>query len=308
MPYKHIAAHLKKTELACRLHYHQLSQGSNRRRRNTSISSTSSSSNGHSPLMIAKIPSPVHEHSPNRSLSPPGSVLSYGHPGSPGGVQLPSIMDTGMASNTSPRLPAILPKPANMSMAPNPPHYSALQNHPQHSAPLLPAATFSATTHAQPSTSSAPAHRAAMGPLRLDCSALPLPSSTGSSAQPVDMARLHAVYGAHRGGFWSAIAADYGNGVHPSVLERAWRTGSPTGASSCGGSGSSASLNNSYAAHTPISPVGSPDERDIYGGSKCQDKTRISAILGIDANPRSPKERELVRRMEEGRAMVGVGA
>lgn len=27
MPYKHIAAHLKKTELACRLHYHQLSHG-----------------------------------------------------------------------------------------------------------------------------------------------------------------------------------------------------------------------------------------------------------------------------------------
>ena len=32
MPYKHIAAHLKKTELACRLHYHQLSHGSHRRK------------------------------------------------------------------------------------------------------------------------------------------------------------------------------------------------------------------------------------------------------------------------------------
>ncbi|KAF2278940.1 uncharacterized protein EI97DRAFT_223751 [Westerdykella ornata] len=30
MPYKHIAAHLKKTELACRLHFHQLSHGSHR--------------------------------------------------------------------------------------------------------------------------------------------------------------------------------------------------------------------------------------------------------------------------------------
>ncbi|KAH8700356.1 hypothetical protein BGW36DRAFT_127894 [Talaromyces proteolyticus] len=42
MPYKHIAAHLKKTELACRLHYHQMSYGSNGRRRADSISSTTS--------------------------------------------------------------------------------------------------------------------------------------------------------------------------------------------------------------------------------------------------------------------------
>jgi hypothetical protein len=43
MPYKHIAAHLKKTELACRLHYHQLSHGSHRRRRTSSVSSSASS-------------------------------------------------------------------------------------------------------------------------------------------------------------------------------------------------------------------------------------------------------------------------
>ncbi|KAI9717902.1 MAG: hypothetical protein M1812_004429 [Candelaria pacifica] len=42
MPYKHIAAQLKKTELACRLHYHQVAHGSNRRKRNVSISSASS--------------------------------------------------------------------------------------------------------------------------------------------------------------------------------------------------------------------------------------------------------------------------
>lgn len=41
MPYKHIAAQLKKTELACRLHYHQLSFGS-KSRRNPSISSINS--------------------------------------------------------------------------------------------------------------------------------------------------------------------------------------------------------------------------------------------------------------------------
>ena len=42
MPYKHIAAQLKKTELACRLHYHQLSFGGKRRRRAASVSSVAS--------------------------------------------------------------------------------------------------------------------------------------------------------------------------------------------------------------------------------------------------------------------------
>ena len=43
MPYKHIAAHLQKTELACRLHYHQMTFGNNRRRRTSSASSVRSS-------------------------------------------------------------------------------------------------------------------------------------------------------------------------------------------------------------------------------------------------------------------------
>lgn len=299
MPYKHIAAHLKKTELACRLHYHQLSHGSNRRKRTTSMSS-SSSSNGHSPLMQASIPSPIHE-SPSRSVSPPGSVISYGHPVSPGSVQLPSIMNASVGSSSSPRLPAILPKPAGMTLALSASRYNSLQEHQQHSAPLLPSASFSAAVHAQtaaPSMASAPNGGSAMAPLRLDCSALPAPSSAGA-AQPVDMGRLQAVYGAHRNSFWSAVAADYGNGAHPVVLEQAWRTGS------AGNTGPSSS--HCYAAQTPITPIGSPDERDMYG-KQCQDKTRISAILGIDANPRSPKEREMVRRMEEERVMVGVGA
>lgn len=41
-PYKHIATTLKKTELACRLHYHQLSFGNKRRRRNSSVASVNS--------------------------------------------------------------------------------------------------------------------------------------------------------------------------------------------------------------------------------------------------------------------------
>ena len=42
MPYKHIAAHLQKTELACRLHYHQLSFGTKRRKRTCSVTSARS--------------------------------------------------------------------------------------------------------------------------------------------------------------------------------------------------------------------------------------------------------------------------
>lgn len=293
MPYKHIAAHLRKTELACRLHYHQLSQGSNRRRRNTSVSSTSSfSSDGHSPIMRANIPSPVHEHAPSRSMSISGPIGSYGYTASGAGVQLPSITDASMASNTTPRLPAILPKPANMTMSPNSAWINDLQTRAQPSAPLLEPVAVSSAAYAQAITSFETPHSTAMPPLRLDCSAPP-PSSSAVGAQPVDMARLQAVYGAHRGNFWSAIAADYGNGLHPTVLEQAWRT----------------------AQHNSASPVsynygtGSSVERDLKGGGgRYQDKTRISAILGIDANPRSPGERELVRRMEEGRVMVGVGA
>lgn len=297
MPYKHIAAHLKKTELACRLHYHQLSHGSNRRKRTTSMSS-SSSSTGHSPVMTATIPSPIHE-SPSRSVSPPGSLGGYA---SSAGVQLPSIMSTGVGSHNSPRLPAILPKPANMSLALSTSRYGSLQDHQQaqHSAPLLPSATF--TTTSASNSPHLPSNT--MAPLRLDCSASAVPQHHQHHQQqqqtppPVDMGRLHAVYSSHRTSFWSAVAAEYGHGAHPAVLEQAWKNG---GAPAVVGGHNTPIA--SYAA--PITPVGSPDERDLY--STKQDKTRISAILGIDANPRSPKEREQVRRLEE-RVMVGVGA
>ncbi|KLU91255.1 hypothetical protein MAPG_09776 [Magnaporthiopsis poae ATCC 64411] len=145
MPYKHIAAHLKKTELACRLHYHQLSHGSNRRKRTTSVSS-GSSTGGHSPVLPATMPSPIHEA----------------------------------------------------------------------------------------------------------CS-------------------------------------------RPAALEQAWRNGpsSSPSPSCCNGP-------HRQQAQTPITPVLSPEDREAYSISAAKsDKTRISAILGIDADPRSPKEREMVRRMEQ---------
>ncbi|KAK4227754.1 hypothetical protein QBC38DRAFT_183146 [Podospora fimiseda] len=345
MPYKHIAAHLKKTELACRLHYHQLSHGSNRRKRTTSMSSGSSAS-GHSPPLHATAPSPIHERGDgaSRSVSPPGSAGSYSSI-SPTGIQLPSIMTAAASASTSPRLPTILPKPSSMKLAlqglggpastgtssptasrgyPTPIH----DMHP-HSAPLTAPSgyrgsmtpTNNGPTSSYATNSSQSHHNNHLpGPLRLDCSALPPPPSSAglhvpsfTASHPVDMGRLTSIYSAHRAAFWAAIAAEYGSGANPVVLEQAWRSpSSPI-------SGPSSHGNLGIAANTPITPVGSPDDH-FYGHSgQCNsgrphqpsDKTRISAILGIDANPRSPREREIVRRIEEERGQqcsVGVGA
>lgn len=386
MPYKHIAAHLKKTELACRLHYHQLSHGSNRRKRTTSVSS-GSSTGGHSPIMTASMPSPIHEHgahgqqsSPTPSPSPPGSSGSYGHGhnnnglghahshhghgmhsqhnqhsqqnqhghhhmhhghtghnGHGHGIHLPSInTDISNTHNntSSPRLPTILPKPVSMTLAlvtgaaassRNGSYMGDASAAPPHSAPLLPAATFttrtptsataprSATTSNNASTSREPPS------LRLDCSGLPpLPLSSAGPHHPVDMARLHAVYAGHRASFWSAIAGEYGHGSNPLVLEQAWRMGGAASLPSLSTTGSTVTPATAAANGTPLTPGTSPDEREVFYGVKgsqsaaaaaaaaqaAADKTRISAILGIDANPRSPKEREMVRRLEEERVVV----
>jgi len=72
MPYKHIAAQLRKTELACRLHYHQLSLGGSRRRRGTSVSSAGSTDCGASISPFDR----TREPTPQRQLpvySPPPS-------------------------------------------------------------------------------------------------------------------------------------------------------------------------------------------------------------------------------------------
>ncbi|KAK4195365.1 hypothetical protein QBC40DRAFT_22109 [Triangularia verruculosa] len=327
MPYKHIAAHLKKTELACRLHYHQLSHGSNRRKRTTSLSSGSSNS-GHSPPLHGSIPSPIREHddSPSRSASPPGSAGSYGSI-SPTGIQLPSIMTATASASSSPRLPTILPKPSSMKLAlasiggpvstgtssPTAPrgYPTPLHDVHPHSAPLTAPLGYRGSMTPTNAAKPYPSYTSNSGPvphgpgrLRLDCSALPPPPSSAglsatpySASHPVDMGKLNAIYNAHRASFWASIAAEYGPGANPVVLEQAWRGNSPITSTS--------SLSLGIAAHTPITPVGSPDDH-FYNGQSKPDKTRISAILGIDANPRSPREREMVRRLEEERCSVGV--
>lgn len=75
MPYKHIAAQLKKTELACRLHYHQLSFGSKNRRQH-SVSSIHAFER--SPARSSMTP-PTHI----RPLSPQRPLPSFSPPASP---------------------------------------------------------------------------------------------------------------------------------------------------------------------------------------------------------------------------------
>ncbi|KAK0385944.1 hypothetical protein NLU13_7119 [Sarocladium strictum] len=257
MPYKHIAAHLRKTELACRLHYHQLSHGSGRRKRTASCSSGGSSE--HSPVM-SMAPMDRSRELQARSLSPPSTSSGYVHVS--GNMQLPSIM----GANTPPRLPAILPKPMAMTnMAPAHGHNGQMMHAPppaemQHSG-LQPSAMH--RTHSMPP---APA-------LRLDCdTASSMHSAPNHTANHVDLARLHSVYSAHRNTFWSVVAKDYGHNASPAVLEQAWKTGLCCPQSRAG---------------SPITPGASPasDEKNAY--SRIQDKTRIASILSLDVEPRS---------------------
>jgi hypothetical protein len=246
MPYKHIAAHLKKTELACRLHYHQLSHGSNRRKRTTSVSSGSSSVNDPSPTMTAagiasRMPSPIHE------ASNPSTPASYIYQNSPptNHIHLPSLLPHPGSTSPQRNLAAILPKPS-------------------------PRRSISESNAA----------------LRLDCAVSPThhttTPATHNSMVHIDAARLAKIYETHRVAFWATIAADYGPSASPAMLEQAWRQSS--------------------AALAPPTPCVSPDGNSYLQEMVKETKTiSVSTLLGIDASPRSPKERELIRMMEERR-------
>ncbi|KAL7767648.1 hypothetical protein ACKLNR_001949 [Fusarium oxysporum f. sp. zingiberi] len=280
MPYKYIAAHLKKTELACRLHYHQLSHGSNRRNKRAA-SVSSGASNDIPQTHHVNVPSPARE-TVSRSVSPGGSVRSYSPPpcnvNTASHIQLPSIV--GPSDVT--RLPSILPKPSRMSLPP------PVTNQSYTTTVDVPVQMAHAAFH----------HRAASlqrttPPLRLDCSVVPAPGPVSSppahNASHVDLSRLHSIYSTHRASFWTTIANEYGPSVSPTVLEQAWKTGTCCSPSSL----------------TPITPISSPGqaEKDAQSQSynKGQDKTRISSILGIDADPRTARDRDIVRRLEEER-------
>ena len=95
MPYKHIATQLKKTELACRLHYHQLSFGSKSRRQPSM-----------SPYDRQSAPPP--EQLRHETPAPLKQLPSYSPPASP-----PDSMEYGLSetSRTPQSHKPILPKP-----------------------------------------------------------------------------------------------------------------------------------------------------------------------------------------------------
>ena len=257
MPYKHIANHLKKTELACRLHYHQLSHGSNRRKRTNSFTSSGTGSTVESPVMHA-MPSPIHEAANIQPASPPTYTYS---PQPPVRVQLPSASTIlpRSASNSPVRTlshpVAILPKPS--------PPRRALSD------------------------------SAANPPLRLDCDVIGSPPNFSN----IDKERLRQIYEAHKESFWGAIASDYGNGASPYALEEAWKRSIAVNAPPTPCISPATQIASSYPAYNPkstqqlLTPVQETKNN----------ATSISALLGIDASPRSPMERELIKRMEESR-------
>ncbi|EMD95541.1 hypothetical protein COCC4DRAFT_156026 [Bipolaris maydis ATCC 48331] len=116
MPYKHIAAHLKKTELACRLHYHQLSHGSHRRKRNNSVSSTTSCSSAGTSAAYGMVAEQDAYSQSSRHSSP----MSY--TGSP-------HVRAGSVSNSPGRSQhkILLPKPRTLTPCGSPEPYNGLR-------------------------------------------------------------------------------------------------------------------------------------------------------------------------------------
>ncbi|KAF2875882.1 hypothetical protein BDV95DRAFT_603282 [Massariosphaeria phaeospora] len=117
MPYKHIAAHLKKTELACRLHYHQLSHGSHRRKRTSSVSSSiSGSSAGQSPAY-----SLAADRDDFSQSSRHGSPMSY----TGGSPHMRSASISASPNRNQHKI--LLPKPRTLTPRESPEPYNALR-------------------------------------------------------------------------------------------------------------------------------------------------------------------------------------
>lgn len=260
MPYKHIAAHLKKTELACRLHYHQLSHGSNRRKRTSSVTPSGEGSTVHSPVMAHSMPSPISEHNVIQPNTPPTYTYS---PHSPVHVQLPSAASL-LNRSTSSSPPRTLSHPVAILPKPSPPRRALSDS-------------------------------SANPPLRLDCNVDPSQMNFAN----IDKERLRSIYEAHRASFWGVIAAEYGSGVSPILLEETWKRGIATNGppTPCVSPDIQTVRNGTYQGYTlqPLHSLPTPVQETKTSA------TSISALLGIDASPRSPKERELIKRMEERR-------
>lgn len=105
MPYKHIASQLKKTELACRLHYHQLSFGSKGSRRHAQVTPT--------PHERSSAPPPA----PSRAETPQRPLPSFSPPASPPETTDYSPSEASLSQTPQTHKP-ILPKPVPTTTAP----------------------------------------------------------------------------------------------------------------------------------------------------------------------------------------------
>ncbi|KAK6448940.1 hypothetical protein FP744_10005190 [Trichoderma asperellum] len=253
MPYKQIAHQLHKTELACRLHFHQLVRNSARGRRNRgSVSSMSDLS----PEMDTAGPSSSafrRRRVPHKRTESDSSMSTI----SSREYYLPRITES---SGDPARQHIILPRPAAMTDDPAyttnrtawRPHSVAEEFAPFHD---------HHSHHYHHRTPSLPPQREMMP--------LPLPSTAADMPVQVDLPRLHAIYDAHRGAFWNHIANEYGYNTSPETLEEAWRTGVYNGVQ-----------HYPYPSfNRPMTPVSSPEvERRPHN----VDRTRISSIISGD--------------------------
>ncbi|KAL9025773.1 MAG: hypothetical protein Q9196_005462 [Gyalolechia fulgens] len=107
MPYKHIATKLKKTELACRLHYHQLSFANKRRRRTSSVTSLTS----YAPSPTTPSETPRRER-PRHSRPSLPSLSSFASP------EPPPVNNHPVNRSPHSHVP-ILPKPNSTRPKPN---------------------------------------------------------------------------------------------------------------------------------------------------------------------------------------------
>lgn len=198
MPYKHIAAQLKKTELACRLHYHQLSYGGKRRRsRGTSVSSASGT-----PIERSNSIPPFDQSLQNTPIQ--RQLPAFSPPRSPESVEVQPMEGIRRATPNNFSHVPILPKPIPASYHAHNPHRN---------------------TFASPSSSVSPNSAIEQTKsLRLITENInSFDLAKHGPTDGIDMARLDRIYDAHRIHFWSMIAHNYGCNLNPTVLEDAWR-------------------------------------------------------------------------------------
>ena len=199
MPYKQIAAQLKKTELACRLHYHQLAHGSHRRRRTSSVCSTSSTRSADVALSMSRY-HVNHEYAP---ITPAHSP------------RLGSPINTFQGASPANRFNAVNGSPAHV-------HSS--------SKILLPKPHLLKQSALRSATPELINSGVVGGPLRINTADAVLTRGASYSVPPqpgrkVNVEKLRAIYESRRQAFWAEIAAEYGTDVSAAELEHVWRYG-----------------------------------------------------------------------------------